>query len=300
MYKSLQLLPIKPRKRLYKSRRSHRRGPAARLCRWQSLPLESPIPSTSPAVNSARWHTAGFLPAIPSSLRSSNIFRFFFSLSKWAMYLYVIYNLQLVRQIQLRQKEIRLAIGREKNRDRWNIKSNGTISKNSVPPNSRNSPVQPRLKNPNMNADLSSLSTPPNQLYVVISSSNNQIDSTQLKEAYMNLTEWSDSILLLVPLGDSNQSWGFGFKWLRPQSRNKMVETDSNTQKTAPEEGFRFHRDPSFSNWGDKDGIYNQNDVQEGEIANTSEADDNFELPVLQKVNDDQGNQSQSRILENI
>ncbi|KAL4575519.1 hypothetical protein LXL04_022366 [Taraxacum kok-saghyz] len=74
-----------------------------------------------------------------------------------------------------------------------------------------------------------------------------------------------------------------------------MVETDSNTQKTAPEEGFRFHRDPSFSNWGDKDGTYNQNDVQEGEIANTSEADDNFELPVLQKVNEDQGNQSRSR-----
>ncbi|KAL4574426.1 hypothetical protein LXL04_021258 [Taraxacum kok-saghyz] len=49
LHLSLQLLPIKPRKRLYKSRRSHRRGPAARLCRWQSLPLESPIPSTSPA-----------------------------------------------------------------------------------------------------------------------------------------------------------------------------------------------------------------------------------------------------------
>ncbi|KAL4589896.1 hypothetical protein LXL04_002808 [Taraxacum kok-saghyz] len=33
-----------------KSRRSRRRGPAARLCRWQSLPLESPIPRPSPAV----------------------------------------------------------------------------------------------------------------------------------------------------------------------------------------------------------------------------------------------------------
>ncbi|KAL4555879.1 hypothetical protein LXL04_038511 [Taraxacum kok-saghyz] len=51
-----------------KSRRSHRRGQAARLCRWQSLPLENAIPPPTPAVNSAKWHTAGRILPIPSSL----------------------------------------------------------------------------------------------------------------------------------------------------------------------------------------------------------------------------------------
>ncbi|KAL4554468.1 hypothetical protein LXL04_039298 [Taraxacum kok-saghyz] len=51
-----------------KSRRSHRRGSATRLCRWQSLLLESPIPRRSPAANSPNSHTAGPLPIIPSSL----------------------------------------------------------------------------------------------------------------------------------------------------------------------------------------------------------------------------------------
>ncbi|KAL7588970.1 hypothetical protein Lser_V15G36814 [Lactuca serriola] len=70
-----------------------------------------------------------------------------------------------------------------------------------------------------------------------------------------------------------------------------MVESDLNTQKIAHEEGFGFHRDPSFSNWGDKDGIYNQNRVQEDEIVNTNEVDDNFELPVLQKVDEEQSSE---------
>ncbi|KAL4570274.1 hypothetical protein LXL04_025926 [Taraxacum kok-saghyz] len=46
----------KNRKKPAKSRRSHRRGQAARLCRWQSLPLENVIPPPTPAVNSAKWH----------------------------------------------------------------------------------------------------------------------------------------------------------------------------------------------------------------------------------------------------
>lgn len=72
-----------------------------------------------------------------------------------------------------------------------------------------------------------------------------------------------------------------------------MVESDLNTRKIAHEEEFGFHRDPSFSNWGNKDGTYNQNVVQEDQIVNTSEVDDNFELPVLQKVDEDEGSESQ-------
>lgn len=61
-----------------------------------------------------------------------------------------------------------------------------------------------------------------------------------------------------------------------------MVESDLNARKVAHEEGFGFHRDPSFSNWG-------QNSIRDREIVNTSEDDDNFELPVLQKIDEQQG-----------
>lgn len=52
----------------------------------------------------------------------------------------------------------------------------------------------------------------------------------------------------------------------------------------AHNESLGFKRDPSFSGWGDKDGLYHQNGAQEGEIVNASDVDDNFELPVLQEV----------------
>ena len=83
-----------------------------------------------------------------------------------------------------------------------------------------------------------------------------------------------------------------------------MVESDLNTGKTAHNERLGFQRDPSFSGWCDKDGIYRQIGLQEDDIVNTSEPDDNFELPVLQDVgvrNDhiegdkDQRSQSQLR-----
>lgn len=51
----------------------------------------------------------------------------------------------------------------------------------------------------------------------------------------------------------------------------------------AHNERLGFKRDPSFSGWGDKDGLYHQN-VAQGEIVNASDVDDNFELPVLQEV----------------
>ncbi|KAJ9554021.1 hypothetical protein OSB04_018066 [Centaurea solstitialis] len=63
-----------------------------------------------------------------------------------------------------------------------------------------------------------------------------------------------------------------------------MVESDLNTGKTADNERLGFQRDPSFSGWCDKDGIYRPIGLQEDDIVNTSEADDNFELPVLQQV----------------
>lgn len=52
----------------------------------------------------------------------------------------------------------------------------------------------------------------------------------------------------------------------------------------AHNESLGFKRDPSFSGWGDKDGLYHQNGAREGEIVNASDVDDNFELPVLQEV----------------
>ncbi|PWA89073.1 sugar phosphate transporter domain-containing protein [Artemisia annua] len=52
----------------------------------------------------------------------------------------------------------------------------------------------------------------------------------------------------------------------------------------AHNEKLGFKRDPSFSGWGDKDGLYHQNGAQEGEIVKASDVDDNFELPVLQEV----------------
>lgn len=51
----------------------------------------------------------------------------------------------------------------------------------------------------------------------------------------------------------------------------------------AHNERLGFKRDPSFSGWGDKDGLYHPNGAQ-GEIVNASDVDDNFELPVLQEV----------------
>ncbi|XP_024991800.1 probable sugar phosphate/phosphate translocator At1g06470 [Cynara cardunculus var. scolymus] len=63
-----------------------------------------------------------------------------------------------------------------------------------------------------------------------------------------------------------------------------MVESDLNTGKTANNERLGFQRDPSFSGWCDKDGIYSPIGLQEDDTVNTSEQDDNFELPVLQEV----------------
>nr|XP_043639364.1 probable sugar phosphate/phosphate translocator At1g06470 [Erigeron canadensis] len=62
-----------------------------------------------------------------------------------------------------------------------------------------------------------------------------------------------------------------------------MVESDSNTGKVVHNERFDFQRDPSFSGWGEKDGL-NAKGVHEGEIVNTSEVDDGFRLPVLREV----------------
>lgn len=63
-----------------------------------------------------------------------------------------------------------------------------------------------------------------------------------------------------------------------------MVESDLNTGKNEHNEGFGFHRDPSFSGWGVNGGKTNSNSVHEEEIVNTSGVDDDFELPVLQEV----------------
>ncbi|XP_071686178.1 probable sugar phosphate/phosphate translocator At1g06470 isoform X2 [Rutidosis leptorrhynchoides] len=64
-----------------------------------------------------------------------------------------------------------------------------------------------------------------------------------------------------------------------------MVESDLNTGKNVRSEGFGFHRDPSFSGWGEKDGMHNLKAVDETtEIVEKSEVDDSFELPVLREV----------------
>ncbi|KAL4590609.1 hypothetical protein LXL04_003546 [Taraxacum kok-saghyz] len=51
------------------TRRSYRRAPASGLCRWQRMPLASPIPRGSPAVNSRKIVAAGDSPCIPFSPR---------------------------------------------------------------------------------------------------------------------------------------------------------------------------------------------------------------------------------------
>ncbi|KAI3696104.1 hypothetical protein L1987_79113 [Smallanthus sonchifolius] len=61
-----------------------------------------------------------------------------------------------------------------------------------------------------------------------------------------------------------------------------MIESDLNTGNNAHIERLGFHRDPSFSGWGVNSGKNHPNGVQESEIVNTSEVDDDFELPVLQ------------------
>ncbi|KAI7754643.1 hypothetical protein M8C21_021511 [Ambrosia artemisiifolia] len=63
-----------------------------------------------------------------------------------------------------------------------------------------------------------------------------------------------------------------------------MVESDVNTGKSGHSQRFSFHRDPSFSGWGVSDGKNHQKGVKDVEIVSTSEADDDFELPVLQEV----------------
>ncbi|KAJ0866162.1 putative sugar phosphate transporter domain-containing protein [Helianthus annuus] len=63
-----------------------------------------------------------------------------------------------------------------------------------------------------------------------------------------------------------------------------MVESELNTGKGGHSQRIGFHRDPSFSGWGVSDGKNNPNGVKDVEIVNTSEVDDDFELPVLQDI----------------
>lgn len=72
-----------------------------------------------------------------------------------------------------------------------------------------------------------------------------------------------------------------------------MVETDLNTGKNV----HGFHRDPSFSGWGEKDGMYNLNGGHDTEIVEKTEVDDSFELPVLQEVGlQKEGDEDQFRL----